>query len=141
MRAGHRLSLISAFAVISTCASAQTPPWPTCMPEFGKMRGDVENRFIAIKAASKRYPTWEEMCGHITGLAAAEAELVKYTESNAGSCGIPPEVTRQLKATQLREEQIREKVCAAATSLSDVPGRSLVPIPERTKSGPGNTLD
>jgi hypothetical protein len=211
MRAGHRLSLISAFAVLSTYAGAQTLPWPTdppraggaapggavapaapaapmampmtrpapmampmpggaapmgggfgappafggaeppCMPEFLKLRADVEQKGRATKALSDRKPSREEACKQLTLYSAAEGKWAKFTEANVASCGIPREVAQQLKTMHERTDQMRKAVCAtgpaaagpgpAAPSLSDALGTARLPMPESTKSGGGSTFD
>jgi hypothetical protein len=120
---------------------------PPCMAEFVKMRDEVQKKGLAAKAASERKPTREEMCKHITLLAAAETKWVKFTESNVASCGIPGDVAQQLKAMHGRTEQARKNICApgaaaapVAPSLSDALGTTRLPMPETTKSGSG-TLD
>ena len=118
---------------------------PPCMAEFTKLKGDVEKRGLAAKAASARKVSREEMCKHITGYSAAEVKWIKYTEANVQSCGIPAEVVTQLKQVHTGTEQTKEKICAAGPSaappsLSDALGTARLPTPETTKSGSG-TLD
>jgi hypothetical protein len=154
MRAGRRISLILAFAVASTWAGAQTMPGPTdpshdggiaprevapasCMSEFHRLRGDVEKESRALKALLERRPLSEDTCGQITNLSTAESKWVRFTEANVADCGITAEIVQQLKTMYGHTEQMREKICAVRYPFVT----PLVPTPERTKSGPGNTLD
>jgi hypothetical protein len=78
--------------------------------------------------------------------------MIKYIESNAQKCGIPPSVSQQMKTGHKNTEGMRAKVCnvaqqqqrqgPAAPRLSDVLGSSAA-LPEANtarKSG-GTTFD
>ena len=121
---------------------------PPCVAEFFKMREDVEKKTLAAKTLGEHKPTREEMCKQVTIVSAAEAKWVKFTEANAASCGIPPEVPQQLKVRHGHTDQARKALCApgpaaapVAPSLSDALGTARLPMPETTKSGGGSTLD
>lgn len=121
---------------------------PPCLAEFTKLREDVEKKGAAAKAAGEHKATREEMCKHIQVYAAAELKWVKFTETNSAGCGIPPQVSQQLKQVHVHTEQTKEKICAAgpaggpaaAPSLSDALGTTRLPTPETTRTG-GGTLD
>ena len=77
--------------------------------------------------------------------------MIKYVQSHAAKCGIPPEVSNQLKNGHKNTEAMQKKVCQVAQeqqqkgpagpSLSDVLGSSAA-LPEATvtKKG-GSTFD
>ena len=122
---------------------------PPCFVQFTKLREETEKRAKNAKAASERKASREEMCKLIQGYAAAEAKWVKYTKDNSASCGIPPEVPKNLAAMHARTLQVRKNICAtgaaaaaapAPPSLSEALGTTRLPTPEGMKSGPG-TLD
>lgn len=96
---------------------------PPCLAEFSKLREDVEKRGMAAKTAGQRKASREDMCKFISSYADAEAKWVKYSDTNAQSCGIPPQIVSQLKQVHTNTEQTRQKVCAAgpssAPTLSD----------------------
>jgi hypothetical protein len=85
-----------------------------CLPEFTKLREEVEKRGKAAKAASERKVGREEMCKYITNFAEAVATWVNFTEKNTQtSCGIPVQVAAQLKQMHANTEQSKQRVCAA----------------------------
>ena len=61
------------------------------------LREDAEKRGKLIKAASDRHATPEEACKLIKAFGQAEIKMIKYVETNAAKCGIPPQVLEQLK--------------------------------------------
>jgi hypothetical protein len=141
-------------------AAFQRPPAPPsqaggppedCMKEFAPLREDAERRGKLIKVASERHATPEEACKLISGFGQAEIKMIKYVESHASKCGIPPQISEQLKAGHKNTDNMQQKVCAAAQqaqqrgpagpSLSEVLG-SATALPEATptKKG-GSTFD
>jgi hypothetical protein len=86
-----------------------------CMEKFAPIRAEAEKRANAIKAASDRKAPPQEACGLIKSYVQAEAELVSYVTAKQTACGIPPEIPKQLKASQARSQQMLKVVCNAAT--------------------------
>jgi hypothetical protein len=119
---------------------------PPCMAEFAKLRGEVEKRGMAARAASQRKASREEMCKYVTTIVEAQAKWVKYAEANVQACGIPVQIVSQLKEGVANTEQTKQKLCAAgpagggAPSLHDALEPSRLTTPETAKTGNG-TLD
>jgi hypothetical protein len=123
-----------------------------CMKAFVPLREDAEKRGKLIKAASERHAPPDEACKLIGGFGQAEIKMIKYIETNASKCGIPPQVSDQMKAGHKNTEVMLQKVCAAAQqqaqgrgpagpSLSEVLGSSAaLPEATATKKG-GSTFD
>jgi hypothetical protein len=123
----------------------------TCMKGFTPLREDAEKRGKMIKAASDRHASPEEACKLIRNFGQAEMSMIKYVESHAAKCGIPPQITEQLKTGHKNTETMQQKVCSVAQqqqqrgpsgpSLSEVLGSSAA-LPEATptKKG-GSTFD
>ena len=120
-----------------------------CMKEFIPLREDAEKRGKQIKAASDRHATPQEACKLIEAFGQSEIRMIKYVETHAAKCGIPPTVLDQLKGGHKNSEMMQQKVCNAATqmqarggpagpSLSDVLG-SAAQLPEATKSKKGGS--
>jgi hypothetical protein len=86
-----------------------------CMEKFVPIRAEAEKRANAIKAASDRKAPPQEVCGLIKSYVQVEAELVSYVTAKQTACGIPPEIPKQLKASQARSQQMLKVVCNAAT--------------------------
>lgn len=124
-----------------------------CMKEFMPLRKEAERRGKMIKAASDRHAPAAEACKLIGNFSQAEVKMIKYVQSNHQRCGIPPEVTDQLKNGHKNTEKMQTQVCnvahqqaqqprgPAAPSLSDVLGSSAsASEPTRGKKG-GSTFD
>jgi hypothetical protein len=126
-------------------------PSDACMKAFIPLREEAEKRGKLIKAASERHAPPDEACKLIGNYGQAELKMIKYVETNSAKCGIPPQITDQLKTGHKNTESMQKKVCAAAQqmqargpagpSLSEVLGSSAA-LPEATptKKG-GSTFD
>jgi hypothetical protein len=122
-----------------------------CMKGFVPLREEAERRGKMIKAAGDRKATADEACKLIGNFSQAEIKMIKYVESHTAKCGIPPDVTAQLKNGHKNTEGMQKKVCGMAQqqqqkgpsgpSLSEVLGSSAS-LPEVTanKKG-GSTFD
>jgi len=121
------------------------------MKGFVPLREDAEKRGKLIKAASERHAAPDEACKLIRNFGDAEIKMIRYVETNAAKCGIPPQIADQLKGGHKNTEKMQKQVCAAAQqaqqrgpagpSLSEVLGSSAA-LPEATvtKKG-GSTFD
>jgi hypothetical protein len=139
-------------------AAALGPPPPAgagpndaCMKAFMPLRDEAEKRGKLIKAASERHAQPEEACKLIENFSQAEFKMMKYVSLNSTKCGIPPQVSEQLKKGHEGTLAMQKKVCGmaqaqrtaapAGPSLSEVLG-SAATLPEATpaKKG-GSTFD
>ena len=122
-----------------------------CMKEFMPLRQEAERRGKLIKAASDRHAPASEACKLIGSFGQAELKMIKYIETNAAKCGIPPQIADQLKNGHKNTEKMQKQVCAVAAqaqtrgpagpSLSEVLGSSAaLPEAQPTKKG-GSTFD
>lgn len=122
------------------------------MKEFLPLRQEAERRGNLIKAASERRAPPDEACKLIGGFSHSEIKMIKYVEKNAQKCGIPSQVTEQLKTGHKNTEAMQKKVCQVAQqsasrgpagpSLSDVVGSSsALPEAAPTKRSGGSTFD
>jgi hypothetical protein len=122
-----------------------------CMKGFMPLREEAEKRGKLIKVASEHHAPAEEACKLIGNFSQAELKMIKYVESHAAKCGIPPQVADQMKGGHKNTESLQKKVCQVAQqqqqrgpsgpSLSEVLGSSAA-LPEATvtKKG-GSTFD
>lgn len=126
-------------------------PSQACMNNFLPLREDAEKKGKLIKAASDRHAPPDEACKIIGNYSAAEVKMIKYVEINSTKCGIPGNVTEQLKNGHKNTEGLLKKVCSVAEqmktrgpagpTLSDVLGSSAeVPEATATRKG-GSTFD
>jgi hypothetical protein len=127
-------------------------PNEACMKGFVPLREEAEKRGKLIKAASDRHAQPEEACKLIGDYSKAESSMIRYVQLNSTKCGIPPQISEQLKKGHVNTEVMQKKVCAAAQagnrapagpSLSEVLG-SAASLPEATttaKKNGGTTFD
>jgi hypothetical protein len=127
-------------------------PSEACMKNFVPLREEAEKRGKLIKAASDRHAQPEEACKLIGEYSKAESNMIKYVQLNSTKCGIPPQISDQLKKGHVNTEVMLKKVCGAAQagnrapagpSLSEVLGSAAV-LPEATttaKKNGGTTFD
>ena len=126
---------------------AGAPP-EACMKAFLPLREDAEKKGKAIKAASDRHAPPDEACKIIASYGAAEVKMIKYIEANAAKCGIPPQVSDQMKTGHKNTEALEKKVCnvaeqmktrgPAGPSLSEVLGTANA-APEATTTRKGGS--
>ncbi len=120
---------------------SQAGPSDACMKGFVPLREEAEKRGKLIKAASDRHAPPDEACKLIGNFGQAELNMIKYVETNSAKCGIPPQISDQLKNGHKNTEKMQKKVCAVAQqaqqrgpagpSLSEVLGSSAA-LPEAT---------
>jgi hypothetical protein len=125
-------------------------PAEACMKGFVPLREEAEKRGKAIKAASERHAQPDEACKLIENYSQAELKMMKYVSLNQAKCGIPPQISDQMKKGHEGTQAMLKKVCGmaqaqqrgpAGPSLSEVLGSSAA-LPEATptKKG-GSTFD
>ena len=117
------------------------------MRGFVPLREEAEKRGKLIKAASDRRAPPDEACKLIGNFGQAETKMIKYVEAHAAKCGIPPQISEQLKNGHKNTETMQKKVCAVAQqqqkgpagpSLSEVLGSSAA-LPEATATKKGGS--
>jgi hypothetical protein len=128
----------------------QAGPGDDCMKGFVPLREEAEKRGKLIKAASDRHAQPDEACKLIKSFSQAEFKMIKYVESHAAKCGIPPQIGEQMKAGHKNTEAMQSKVCnvaqqmqargPAGPSLSEVLGSGAAPEANAGKKG-GSTFD
>ena len=132
-------------------ASPTAGPSEECMKGFLPLREEAEKRGKLIKAASDRRAPPDEACKLIGSFAQSEVKMIKYVESHAAKCGIPQQISDQLKTGHKSTEAMQQKVCQVAQqqqqkgpsgpSLSEVLGSSAA-LPEvNTAKKGGSTFD
>jgi len=126
-------------------------PSEACMKGFMPLREEAEKRGKLIKAASDRKAPPDEACKVITSFGQAEIKMIKYVETNASKCGIPQQISDQLKAGHKNTEAMQQKVCGfaqqaaqkgpAGPSLSEVLGSSAAVPEAQPRPKGGSTFD
>jgi hypothetical protein len=85
-----------------------------CAKEFTPLREDAEHRGELIKEASVRHAAPDEACKLIKNFAEAEVRMISYVESHGTKCGIPEQVSEQLRNGHKNTEAMQTRVCALA---------------------------
>lgn len=134
----------------SAAPPTQGGPGEDCMKAFMPLREEAEKRGKLIKAASDRHAPPDEACKLIGNFSQAELRMIKYIESHAAKCGIPAQVSAQMKDGHKNTEAMQKKVCMVAQqmqqqrpagpSLSEVLGSGSAPEANAGKKG-GSTFD
>jgi hypothetical protein len=126
-------------------AAPQEPP-VVCQQLLAN-RDEAAKYGQALHAAGQKKAPPEELCKLFKAFLAAEGKMVKGLEENSTTCGVPPEVLKQVKASHGKASQVGKQVCEVAAqgprpagpSLSDALGTTpLVPDSSTaTKKGQG----
>ncbi len=139
---------IGGAGAFSAAPPTQGGPGEDCMKAFIPLREDAEKRGKLIKAASDRHAPPDEACKLIKNFSQAEFKMIKYIETHAAKCGIPPQIGEQMKSGHKNTEAMQTKVCMVAQqprgpagpSLSEVVGSGSAPEANAGKKG-GSTFD
>lgn len=98
---------------------------PPCFNEFTPIRAEAEKRAGVLQAAMKKKVPREEACKLIKSFAEAEAKIVKFIQTNAQWCGIPPEAAGVMKTNHARTLKTQEQVCSVAAGPARPTGPGL----------------
>jgi hypothetical protein len=114
------------------------------------MRDETQKHGSALQAAGQKKSGPEEICKLFKVFLASEAKMVKGLEQNSTTCGVPPEVLKNVKSSHAKASEMGKRVCDAAAqgprpagpSLSDALGSTpTVPDTNSSKKGGGGTFD
>jgi hypothetical protein len=103
----------------------QAGPSDECTKEFAPLREEAEQRGKLIKAASGRHAPAVEACKLIGNFGQAEIKMIKYVQTNASRCGIPPQISDQLMSGHRNTESMQKKICAVAQQQQRGPAGPL----------------
>ena len=126
-------------------ASAGMPP---CMQQFMPMRAEAEKRAGVLQAGINKKKPPPEICQLFRSFSEAEAKVVSFAVTNQAGCGIPADAVAMMKKNHAKTNDVRDRVCAAATRPAQPAGPNLgealgfggLPNAETTRAGTG-TLD
>jgi hypothetical protein len=131
-------------------AAPQQPP-PACQ-QLIVLRDETAKHGQALQSATKKgtKPSPDEVCKLFKAFLGSEAKMIKGLEQNSSTCGVPPEVIKQLKSQHAQAGQTGKQVCDAATrgpptagpSFSDALGTTpLVPDSAEQNKQRGGAFD
>jgi hypothetical protein len=120
---------------------------PAACQQLLTIRDETAKHGQAIHAAGQKKVPPEELCKLFKAFLSSEGKMVKGLEQNSATCGVPPEVLKQVKASHEKAAQVGKQVCDAAAqgprpagpSLSDALGTTPM-MPDSstaTKKGQG----
>jgi hypothetical protein len=123
----------------------QQPP-PAC-EQLLTIRDETAKHGQAIHTAGQKKAPPEELCKLFKTFLSSEGKMMKGLEQNGATCGVPPEVLKQIKASHDKAAQVGKQICDAAAqgprpagpSLSDALGTTPM-VPDSataTKKGQG----
>jgi len=125
-------------------APQQGPP-PACQ-QLITARDETQKYGQALSVAGQKKAPPEEVCKLFKVFIAAETKMVKGLKDNAATCGVPPEVIKQVETQHNKAAAMAKQVCDVAAqgahpagpSLSDALGTTpTVPDASQTKRGAG----
>lgn len=125
---------------------AQPPPGaqpPAVCLEFEPIRAQAEKDGGAIKIASDRKASREEICRLFTRFVGSEAKMVNFLATNQKTCGVPLDAIKHVRGQHAKAREIQKQVCSGGgragptgPSLSDVLGGPAI-LDEPPKPGRG----
>jgi hypothetical protein len=128
-------------------SAPQAPP-PACQQLLGN-RDEVSKHGHALQAASQKKVSPEELCKLFKVFLSAEDKMLKGLQEHSATCGVPPEVLKQVKEGHGKASEMSKKICdiaaqgprQAGPTLSDALGTTpLVPDASTAKKG-SSTFD
>jgi hypothetical protein len=125
-------------------AAPQQPP--AICQQLLVQRDEAAKHGQAIQAGGQKKVPPEEMCKLFKTFLSSESKMLKGLEQNSSTCGVPPDVIKQVKASHDKASQIGKQICDVAAqgprpsgpSLSDALGTTpTVPDATTAKKGQG----
>jgi len=101
----------------------QGPP-PACQ-QLLALRDETQKYGMAIQKANERKATAQDACKLFRSYLSAELKFMKGIEEHSRTCGVPPEVLKQVKDSHAKASQIAKQVCDAAAQGPRPAGPSL----------------
>ena len=139
------MSPAAAWLAVRRAAAPQQGPPPACEKLMG-YRDETTKHGQALQAAGQKKAQPDEVCKLFKAFLTAEGKMLKGLEENSATCGVPPDVIKQVKAAHAKYAQMGKQVCEvaaqgarpAAPSLSDALGTTpTMPDASAANRGPG----
>ncbi len=101
----------------------QQPP-PACQ-QLLTLRDETQKHGQAIQKANERKGSVQDACRLFRSYLSAEVKFIKGIEEHGRTCGVPPDLLKQVKDSHARASQIGKQVCDAAAQGARPAGPSL----------------
>jgi hypothetical protein len=95
-------------------ASFGAPQPPPACQQLLSSRDETAKHGNALKAAGEKKAPPEEMCKLFKAFLAAEGKMLKGLQENSATCGVPPEILKQVKEGHGKASEVGKKVCDVA---------------------------
>jgi hypothetical protein len=118
-------------------------PPPACQ-QLLTLRDDVQKRAGALQKASERKASPVEACKLFRSFLSADTKMIKAVEQHGAQCGVPPNISQEMKTGHANASKVAKQVCDAAANagrpaaprLSDAfGGAPILPNEEEKKRG------
>jgi hypothetical protein len=119
---------------------------PAACQQLLTYRDETAKHGQALHNAGQKKVPPEELCKLFKAFLSVEGKMVKGLEENSATCGVPPEVLKQVKVSHSKAAEVGKQVCDAAAQgprpagpgLSDALGTTpLVPDSSTATKKPG----
>jgi len=124
-------------------------PPPACQ-QLLAAREEVGKHGQALQTAGQKKAPPDELCKLFKAFLTAETKMISRLQESSATCGVPPEVLKQVKDGHSKASDVGKKVCDAAAqgprpaapSLSDALGATpTVPDPSTATKKGQSTFD
>jgi hypothetical protein len=112
--------------------TAPTAP-PAACQHLLTLRDEMMKHGQALQAAGQKKAAPDELCKLFKAYLAAGSKMAKGLEEGSATCGVPADVSQQVKAQQARESQIAKQICDVAAATAVRPLRFDAPVPQCTE--------
>jgi hypothetical protein len=106
-------------------ASFGAPQPPPACQQLLSSRDETAKHGNALKAAGEKKAPPEEMCKLFKAFLAAESKMLKGLQEHSATCGVPPEVIKQVKDGYGKASEVGKKVCDVAAQGARPAGPTL----------------
>jgi hypothetical protein len=96
-------------------------PSPACQ-QLMTLRSETQKGAETINAAGKRKAPPAETCKLFEAFLASEDRMITAVDDNGQRCGLPPDVSKQIRARHAKAQQIAKQICNVSARGGLQPG-------------------
>jgi hypothetical protein len=110
------LALLGYAGVLQAWAQQQQDPFERaqCEQQFKSLEAELIKRGTALKGASEKKASPQEVCKLLRGYVSTEAQMLKFLTEKKAACGVPDQVIGQAKEGHGKSTAMRDQVCKVA---------------------------
>jgi len=106
-------------------ASFGAPQPPPACQQLLSARDETAKHGQALRLAGEKKVPPEELCKLFKAFLASESKMLKGLQDNSATCGVPPDVLKQVKDGHGKASEVGKKVCDAAAQAGKPTGPTL----------------